>query len=122
MSNSLNTSIGNGYDFKQLMQGVSSGDFIALILGTYNNVYGWHKYEYSGSAIEVRIDGVIVSAEGDYHTLNNCSIIVFTSFYDRDLWVFDSTLKLFDGTTATSSNMVGKLCYFTNDFNISYLD
>ena len=122
MSNPLSTSIGEGYDFKQQMQGISSGNFIALILGTYNNVYGWHKYEYNGVSSEVRVDGVVVNPEGSYHTLNNCSIIVFTSFSDRDLWVFDSTLKLFDGTTATSSNMVGKLCYFTNDFNISYLD
>ena len=84
MSNPLSTSIDAGYDFIQSFQGVALGGFTALILGSHNGVYGWHKYEYDGVGVggyHVQVDGVYDTSGEDegYWKIENCSVIVLTN-------------------------------------------
>ena len=117
---------GIGFDFENTTYGVSSGTFTALILGEYNNTFGWHRFNFIGyDANNSTIDGTSLPDYGEA-TISNASIVIFESFNNTDLDNFATgALVAYDGTAITSANLssyVGKMLYLVNDFNIEYLD
>lgn len=101
--------IGNGYTFN------CSSDMHTIhfwVLGTVNNVYGWHYI-----------------SDDDNLTLTNVSLVVFEDMNAPSgelTTLTNNALYTFDGnpinTYSSLSSAVGKLCYLRQNCTITFMD
>lgn len=80
-------SISDGYTLTVVSNGMH--EFCWKVLGTYNNVYGWHSFDY------------ITLSQTD--VITNASIMVITTTKDCDSMT-SGAIVAYDGTAITTSN------------------
>ena len=121
--------ITGGHSFSHYIStSVSSGSYSLMILGTYNNVFGWHNIVFDG-VTGITIDGTPITVHQDKiaYTVTNVVCVIFTAFSTNDFdGVTGNGLKTCIGNNVTTGANIQTYLYYmlylTEDVSISFTD